>query len=329
MTLDALIFICVGVILLILSGLVARWVFTQIVTPAKEARVIAVCWSDDLLPIAKEYAHPRMMLLASGLADTVEEARQIDITLDTADARRQVYAYKFRDMIQAEEFSHKRLAAYMNRTTYRVLDTDDPRVVRVSWDSQSGNWMEGMLPLPVTMLDEPRFGYDYVVLGLDEWGNEVRVRLDSHFLISGETGSGKGSIIWTILAQLSRRPDVALYGVDLKFGLEFLSNDRIWADRVMTTKKDLAEFVGILFDEMVDRASVMVAKGIRKWEPTPEAPLRYVFIDEGMDLADMARDKEYKDDMATVDEIHRKARATGIFFVSALQNANLSTWDYA
>src|SRR5699024_5512673 len=63
---------------------------------------------------------------------------------------------------------------------------------------------------------------DKVLLCMDEEGNNVDFSIaDSHTLIAGKTGSGKGSVIWSIIAPLAGRDDTLIYGVDLKGGMEF------------------------------------------------------------------------------------------------------------
>ena len=328
MSLDALIFLVMVGVLLTVSGLVAWRFYTRVIGPTR-SKPLLVCWADDLLNIVREYAYPRMMLLASGAVDSVAEANRIEITQVDSTPRRVIYDYKFNSLLEAEEFDHRKISAYLNATNYRIVKTDDPRVSRVSWISLMGSFMTDLVPYPEELIGQSN---SLIPMGIDEDGNQVSMGLDCHVLISGETGSGKASAIWNIIMSLATREDVAFYGVDMKMGMELGGAhvpQSMWDTPVIETPDRVIELLQVLYTEMVNRGNYMKSVGMTKWEPSADAPLRIVIVDEGMDLADMARSKEYKDDMVIFDEILRKSRATGIWFVVALQNANLGAFDYA
>ena len=84
---------------------------------------------------------------------------------------------------------------------------------------------------------------DPVDLGVFEDATPVRVGLlHRHALVAGIAGSGKSGVLNVILAALTACPDVVLWGIDLKGGMEL----QPWAsclDRIATNPREAAELL--------------------------------------------------------------------------------------
>lgn len=77
------------------------------------------------------------------------------------------------------------------------------------------------LPYPGTERAERRTVLDPIPLGLFEDAQSVTLRLaHRHGLLGGVAGAGKSGVLNVILAELVACPDVVLWGVDLKGGME-------------------------------------------------------------------------------------------------------------
>lgn len=102
----------------------------------------------------------------------------------------------------------------------RVIESD-PHADVIAWPGPS-----------VTSITQP------VKLGLFEDGSPVRVSLlRRHALVGGVAGAGKSGGVNVILADLSACPDVVIWGIDLKRGMELLP----WVaclDRLATTAQE-------------------------------------------------------------------------------------------
>lgn len=169
-----------------------------------------------------------------------------------------------------------------------------------------------------------------VLMGVDEEGTVVDYSIaDTHTLIAGKSGSGKGSIIWNILAPLAGREDTILFGVDLKGGMEFKQNESIFAEPIATEEDQVAELIDRLHEHMEQRMQMLSSIKARKLKPTPETPIIVLAIDEALDLDTMATMKEYKDSMEKFRKILSKGRAVGLTVIAALQNPNVSSFRYS
>jgi S-DNA-T family DNA segregation ATPase FtsK/SpoIIIE len=108
----------------------------------------------------------------------------------------------------------------------RVLDAD-PHARAIAWPTTTSSTESRTITAPIP-------------LGLFEDASPVAVTLvHRHALIGGVAGAGKSGILNAILASLTGCPDVVIWGVDLKGGMEL----RPWApclDRLATTPAQAA-----------------------------------------------------------------------------------------
>jgi S-DNA-T family DNA segregation ATPase FtsK/SpoIIIE len=183
-----------------------------------------------------------------------------------------------------------------NRCELRVLDTD-PHADAIAWREPS-----------VTSITEP------IDLGPFEDAAPCRVLfLRRHGLAGGSTGSGKSGWLNVLMGNLVACPDVVIWAVDLKNGMEL----RPWSsciDRLATTPGQatalLADAVAILHA----RAELLAATGRRVWQPSPGMPALVIVIDEYAELADDAPDA-----IRHADSIARLGRAVAVTLIAATQ----------
>jgi len=193
-----------------------------------------------------------------------------------------------------------------DRAYLRILDRD-PHAEPIPW------------PGPIiTTITEP------VELGVFEDATPVRISLlRRHTLIAGTTGSGKSGVLNVILAAVSGCPDVVLWGIDLKNGMEL----QPWAsclDRLATTPAQSTTLLGDAVTLLEDRAGQLTAEGEKTWEPTPDRPALVIVIDEYAELTETARDA-----LAHADSIARRGRAPAVTLVVATQRPTQKTMGSA
>ena len=183
-----------------------------------------------------------------------------------------------------------------NRFELRVLDTD-PHADAIPWSGPS-----------VRSITEP------IDLGPFEDAAPCRVLfLRRHALLAGTTGSGKSGGLNALLANLTACPDVVIWAIDLKRGMEL----RPWQScigRLATTPEQATALLRDAVAIMEARAEFLAAHGRRTWEPTPEMPALVIIIDEYAELAEQAPEA-----MAHTDSLARIGRAVAVTMVAATQ----------
>jgi S-DNA-T family DNA segregation ATPase FtsK/SpoIIIE len=140
-----------------------------------------------------------------------------------------------------------------DRFTLRVLDVD-PHAEPVPWPGPTS----ATIAHPVT-------------LGIYEDAEPVQVSLlRRHGLFGGVAGSGKSGLLNVVLGTLVACPDVVLWGIDLKGGMEL----QPWAgclDRLATAHADAGRLLADAVRVLDARAAALAESGARLWEPAPHA----------------------------------------------------------
>lgn len=180
-----------------------------------------------------------------------------------------------------------------DRCIMRVIE-NDPHAAPVPWP--------GPTVTSITRMVE---------IGVTEDGRPVRVLLlRRNALIGGIAGAGKSGILNLIIAALAACPDVVLWGVDLKGGMEL----QPWAacfDRLATTPEQATELFRDAVGWLDQRARDNAAKGIRLHEPTPDNPALVIITDEHAELPAEAHE--------SADSIARRGRAVAVNLIAATQ----------
>ncbi|MBY8888512.1 hypothetical protein K7472_27260 [Streptomyces sp. PTM05] len=180
--------------------------------------------------------------------------------------------------------------------TLRVLDRD-PHAKPIPWTGPS-----------VSSVHEP------IELGVHEDASPALVSLlRRHALIGGIAGSGKSGVLNVILADLAACPDVVLWGIDLKGGMEL----QPWApclDRLATTPQEATVLLRDGTRVLESRAGALSRRGLRVWEPTVTAPALVIVVDEYAELAEEAEEA-----LGHADSIARRGRAVAVTLLAATQ----------
>ncbi|MGH3884457.1 MAG: FtsK/SpoIIIE domain-containing protein [Pseudonocardiaceae bacterium] len=179
-----------------------------------------------------------------------------------------------------------------------------------------------LLALPVALREDGRI-YQQQLLG-------------NHILVAGATGSGKGSVLWSLLHALSpglRSGLVEAWGIDPKGGMEFAIGQHLFA-RYCYGNHDQAddETEGsaheVAFAEVLEAAvAIMQARqtrlrGVtRLHTPTEEEPLILIVIDELASLTAYVNDRDAKRRIrSALSMLLSQGRAVGVSVVAALQD---------
>lgn len=186
--------------------------------------------------------------------------------------------------------------AHAGRFVMRVL-ADDPHATAIPWPGPSAHTITKAIDL-----------------GVYEDASPARVTfLRRHALVGGIAGSGKSGVLNVIVGNLAACPDVVLWGVDLKGGMEL----RPWAsclDRLATTPAEAAALLRDAVRVVEARARAMSDTSARAWEPSREAPTLVIVIDEYAELAENAPEAA-----TFADSVARRGRAVAVTLLAATQ----------
>jgi hypothetical protein len=183
-----------------------------------------------------------------------------------------------------------------NRCEIRVLDMD-PHAGSIPWPGPS-----------VTSITQP------VDLGPFEDASPCRVLfMRRHGLFGGTTGSGKSGGLNVLMGNLVACPDVVIWAIDLKKGME-LGPWQSCIGRLATTPGQAIALLRDAVAVLEARAELLAAAGKRVWEISPGMPALVIIIDEYAEMADEAPDA-----MSDTDSIARLGRAVAITLIAATQ----------
>jgi S-DNA-T family DNA segregation ATPase FtsK/SpoIIIE len=175
-------------------------------------------------------------------------------------------------------------------------------------------------PLPVPEVPD----FAALPLGVQEDGTAYRLRLaGSHVLVAGATNSGKGSVLWSLIAALAggvRSGLVELWVFDPKGGMELAAGLPLFARFAYDDPDSMA---GVL-EEAVKRMRLRAARlrGVaRQHTPTVDDPLIVVVVDELASLTAYISDRKVKERIKdALSLLLSQGRAVGVHVVAALQD---------
>jgi hypothetical protein len=183
-----------------------------------------------------------------------------------------------------------------NRCELRVLDMD-PHADAIPWPGPS-----------VASITEA------IDLGPFEDATPCRVLfLRRHGLAGGTTGSGKSGWLNVLLGNLVACPDVVIWAIDLKKGME-LKPWQSCIGRLATTPGQATALLRDAVAILQARAELLAGQGRRVWAPSPEMPALVIIIDEYAELVDEAPEA-----IQEADSIARLGRAVAVTMVAATQ----------
>jgi DNA segregation ATPase FtsK/SpoIIIE, S-DNA-T family len=171
-----------------------------------------------------------------------------------------------------------------------------------------------------------------VAVGLQEDGEPWVLRvLGTHLLIAGATGSGKGSVLWSLLrgvAPAIRDGRVAVWAIDPKGGMELAPGRALFARFCGDDFEAMAELLEEAVAVMRDRAR-RLAGVTRLHEPTVREPLIVVVVDEVATLSAYLPDRKLRERMAhSLGLLLTQGRAVGLSVVAALQDPRKDVLAY-
>lgn len=170
-----------------------------------------------------------------------------------------------------------------------------------------------------------------VLVGTAENGGGYCVPLiDGHVLVAGITGSGKGSLIWSLVLGLTpalRARTVRLWGFDPK-RMELSMGRQFFGDRYAATQDELVALLERAAAEMEALAQAQAGKA-RKFTPCEATPLNVLVIDELGYLSALLDDRKLQQraERALV-QLLVLGRSVGFAVVGALQDPRKSTLDF-
>jgi S-DNA-T family DNA segregation ATPase FtsK/SpoIIIE len=177
-------------------------------------------------------------------------------------------------------------------------------------------------PLPLPSAD--RVNLAGVPIGRHEDGSPWCFSLwQTHVLIAGATGAGKGSILWSLLHGLSAAINagwVQVWAIDPKGGMELRPGARLFSRFEDGTPETMCDLLEDLVAVMDARAKRLAAQGIRKHQPSPDSPHVLAVIDELATLTAFAERSEVRRIEQALGLLLTKGRAVGITVLAAVQD---------
>jgi len=213
---------------------------------------------------------------------------------------------------QVEELAH----------TFRALSC------RVRVDRPGRVWLDfthtDPLTEPIPALVVPGIpDFTALALGVTADGSPWRLRLlGSHVLIAGATGSGKGSVLWSLVRALAggiRAGTVQLWAIDPKGGMEFAFGAPLFHRLAYRTADDMLLVLEDAVTAMRDRQARLLGL-TRLHQPTAAEPLVVVLVDELAALTAYT-DRDTKRKAAELLQLLlSQGRAVGVLVAAALQD---------
>ncbi|MFG3618064.1 FtsK/SpoIIIE domain-containing protein [Nocardia sp. NPDC047654] len=217
------------------------------------------------------------------------------------------------------------LAAYFGVPAVTVTATD-PGFVRL--DLRVYDTLADTATLP-GLASGVGVDLEAVPVGVTEDFDTWRVRvLYGHILLAGATGSGKGSVLWSIIAALGPAIEaglVDLYLADPKGGAEFGKGENRLFVRFATDNPTILAMLNEAVDLMDERLARMRAAGLRKLVPTTDEPLILIIIDEAASLSSYATRNEQEEFRRLTGLLLSKGRAAAVSVIAALQDPSKET----
>ncbi|MBE1597192.1 FtsK/SpoIIIE domain-containing protein [Streptomyces stelliscabiei] len=162
-----------------------------------------------------------------------------------------------------------------------------------------------------------------VLLGVDRFLNSVWLDLAyNHTLIAGSSKFGKSTLVRSIAVQLADRPDVVLYGIDMKPGAPELTPMLPILQDLATTAEQAHALLDWLKAELAERGEILAKAGDQEWDPAKHGrPAIWVIEDELAELVRQGDDGPWKKNPASKKNQSLLAllRFAGIHKLSATQ----------
>jgi S-DNA-T family DNA segregation ATPase FtsK/SpoIIIE len=162
-------------------------------------------------------------------------------------------------------------------------------------------------------------------IGRTEDGGEWRLRLlGNHLLVAGATGSGKGSVMASMLRAMGpgiRDGSVEVWAVDPKGGMELTPSSGLFERFVYDSPASMVQLLEEAVSFMRFRAERLRLEGQRVHVPSPGDPLVVVLVDEMAALTAYVGDRDLKRRAeSALQLLLSQGRAPGVLVVAAVQD---------
>jgi S-DNA-T family DNA segregation ATPase FtsK/SpoIIIE len=177
------------------------------------------------------------------------------------------------------------------------------------------------LPRPATdtNVDQSR-----VPVGVTEAGTWWRLPvLGQHILVAGATGSGKGSVLWSIISGLApgvRAGSVRLLVIDPKGGMEFGRGQKLFTRFAYDNGENTLDLLRAVTTVMQRRAQRLRGQ-TRLHTPTTAEPLIVLIVDEIASLTAYIGDRKLRGEVEQLlGLLLSQGRAVGVSVIAAVQD---------
>lgn len=169
-------------------------------------------------------------------------------------------------------------------------------------------------------------------VGLVEDGSPYLLRLaNTHLLIAGATGAGKGSVMWSLLRALAggiRSGLVQVWAIDPKGGMELAMGRGLFTAFEYTHVERMADLLDSAVLVMRDRQARLAGR-VRQHTPSRHDPTIVVLIDELATLTAYLPDRKLRDRIASaLALLLSQGRALGVHVVAAVQDPSKDVVDF-
>lgn len=246
--------------------------------------------------------------------------------------RTQAIVWTFRNL--GVGWTDEKITALLSTNTH-VVGSDHVEVEEVSRNSWRAVFIKGTPPqLPAMTYDPAREQPNapaQVIIGAQQAfdltdGYHVAPALlpltGGHTLLVGSSGSGKGSVLWSVIYGLKDQINdgsVKLWGIDLKGGMEFGFGASIF-DRLAYTLDEAESLIDDMMTGLDERKTWMLDNAKRSHTPTPESPMYLLMIDEAAAFQQLMDSKRLVGFMGKLKAVLAQGRAAGYTVFAALQD---------
>ncbi|WP_068021487.1 FtsK/SpoIIIE domain-containing protein [Nocardia mexicana] len=180
-------------------------------------------------------------------------------------------------------------------------------------------------PIPLPRREPVNVDVEALTIGLNELGEPWTVRLlGNQLLVAGKTGSGKGSVVWSLIAALGpliRSRMVELWPIDPKGGMEMGAAEELFARFVYDKGPEAVAMLRDAVALMQMRGGKYRGRWERKITPSVDEPLVVLIIDEAATLTSYYSDRKVKDEInRLLGELLTQMRALAVSAVGCLQD---------
>jgi DNA segregation ATPase FtsK/SpoIIIE, S-DNA-T family len=178
----------------------------------------------------------------------------------------------------------------------------------------------------VAMFDaEPDPDLERLPIGRRQDGTPWTHRLiGTHLLVAGATGSGKGSVVWSLIRSMGwaiRERSLEVWAIDPKGGMELNPGAGLFSRFAYADPASMVELLEDAVALMRNRAERLRLLGLRSHTPSAADPLVVVVVDEMAALTAYCGDRELKKRAeSALQLLLSQGRAPGVLVVAAVQD---------